>query len=389
MRTPLLCAALLGACVDSPDVSQIASAVTVGGIGSSGCSTAVVLGLATQISDEISCEDPTSLVPFSQTNGITFTSNAVLPYLAQNAKDDLMAVGNVQVNSAFRTIAQQYLLVHWFNQGRCGITAAAAVGRSNHESGRAIDLANYSSRISAMANQGWAHDVAGDPVHFDHLSSADIRGKDTLAFQKLWNRNNPGDQIAEDGAYGPQTEARLKASPSTGFPIGASCVTQHVNPATLVAIDGPDKLAPGATAHYAVTIQNTTATDWADTAQLNVTGGTASELYDPATWVSDHEVGALGVAIPAGGQGTIDIALRAPQMTAETPVTVQLTLTDGTTTLGDMSLAVTVTPNGDADTSADSGDTTDGTVSGGCNAGGGAGWLACAPLLLVLRRRRR
>jgi len=39
--------------------------------------------------------------------------------------------------------------------------------------------------ITSMANRGWAHDVPGDPVHFDHLSSPDIRGKDVLAFQRL------------------------------------------------------------------------------------------------------------------------------------------------------------------------------------------------------------
>jgi len=279
--------------------------------------------------------------------------------------------------------------VKWFNQGRCGISAAAAVGRSNHESGRAVDVSNYSSRISAMANHGWAHDVSGDPVHFDHLASADIRGKDTLAFQRLWNRNNPSDHISEDGLYGPQTEARLKASPATGFAIGASCQSAQVVPAAVVAIDGPDMLAPGATAHYLVTLNNASGTDWPETAQLSVTGGAPSELYDPATWLSDHQVGAIGVAIPAGGQGTIDVALRAPQMTAETALDVQLTLADGATELGGVSLAVTVTPNGNQDDSSDAGDTQDGEVSGGCSTSGGAGSLGFASLALVLLRRNR
>ena len=128
---------------------------------------------------------------------------------------------SVQVNSAFRTVAQQYLLYQWNQLGRCGITAAATPGRSNHESGRAVDLANYSSVISVMSAHGWAHDVAGDPVHFDHLSSPDLRGKDVLAFQRLWNRNNPRDRIAEDGVYGPQTAARIARSPAAGFRVGA------------------------------------------------------------------------------------------------------------------------------------------------------------------------
>jgi hypothetical protein len=44
---------------------------------------------------------------------------------------------------------------------------------------------------------------------------------DVHAFQRLWNRNHPSDTIAEDGAYGPMTAARIARSPSGGFAIGA------------------------------------------------------------------------------------------------------------------------------------------------------------------------
>jgi hypothetical protein len=312
----------------------------------------------------------------------------VLPYLAANAKADLMAVGNVQVNSAFRTVAQQYLLLQWFNLGRCGITAAAAVGRSNHESGRAVDLANFSTRVTAMANRGWAHDVAGDPVHFDHLSSADIRGKDTLAFQRLWNRNHPSDLIAADGAYGPQTEARLRQSPATGFAIGASCAAL-VPAAHVVAIDGPDRIAPSTRAHYRLTVNNTTDADWPATTRLVVAGGGASQLYDAASWTSSTEVGTIGVAVPAGSQGIVEIDVAAPSVATQTPVSTELALIDGTAQVGTVQLAMTVTPDGDENLSGDSDDQTDGApVTGGCAAGGGVGWLAFAPILLVLRRRR-
>jgi hypothetical protein len=237
-------AALAGGCgLDDgePEISEASSALAVSDFITSSCTTAVVIGLSNQIADEVSCMNPASLTRFAAGSGITITSNAVLPFLAANAKADLQAVGSVQVNSAFRTVAQQFLLLEWFNRGRCGITAAAAVGRSNHESGRAVDLANASARVTAMANHNWSHDVPGDPVHFDHLSSADIRGRDTLAFQRLWNRNHPGDRIAEDGAYGPQTEARLRQSPATGFATGASCGAS-ARIADIVAVDG-DPLA--------------------------------------------------------------------------------------------------------------------------------------------------
>ncbi|HEX4418900.1 MAG TPA: hypothetical protein VH165_13405 [Kofleriaceae bacterium] len=405
MHTALSALVVLGGCAaggadrtgepDSsvPEAADLApdAVKTVGSYATStGCSTAVVIGLSKQISDEISCMDPSGLVKFAAGSGITITSNAVLPYLAANAKTDLQKVGSVQVNSAFRTVAQQYLLLQWFDRGRCGITAAAAVGQSNHESGRAVDLANYSARISAMSSHGWAHDVAGDPVHFDHLSSKDIRGKDTLAFQRLWNRNHPSDKISEDGDYGPQTEARLKASPATGFAKGASCASAKVA-VDLVSVDGPDKIAPGATAHYTLTINNTTDADWPATAQLVTTDG-PSPLYNPASWTSSSQLGTLGAAIPAGGQGQVAIDVVAPMVTEVTAVNTELALTDGTTQLGTVMLAVTVTPDGDENTSGDADDETDtagNAQAGGCAAGGGAGWLAFAPLLVVLRRRRR
>lgn len=392
LHTTLGALAMLTACgldAGDPDTSEVTSAATVASFITTSCTTAVVIGLSSQISDEIGCTSPGSLVRFAAGSGITFTSNAVLPFLAANAKTDLQAVGDVQLNSAFRTIAQQYLIVQWFNRGLCGIAAAAAVGQSNHESGRAVDLANASSRVTAMANHGWAHDVPGDPVHFDHLSSADIRGKDTRAFQRLWNRNHPADLISVDGIYGPQTEARLVKSPATGFATGASCAAfAAVRGSEVVAIDGPDRIAPGAKAHYRITVKNSTDADWPATTRLVVAGG-ASQLYDAASWTSNTEVGAIGVAVPAGSQGVVELDVMAPSVATATPMSIELTLTDGTAQVGAVQLAVTVTPDGDEGLSGDSDDLTDGgEVGGGCAAGGGAGWLAFAPILLVIRRRR-
>jgi hypothetical protein len=384
---------LLGACGvegSQPEVSEATSAVTVGSFITSSCTTAVVIGLSNQIASEVSCLNPSSLTRFAAGSGITIASSAVLPFLAANAKTDLQAVGDVSINSAFRTVAAQFLLLEWFNRGRCGITAAAAVGRSNHESGRAVDVGNFSSRISAMAAHHWSHDVPGDPVHFDHLSSADIRGKDTLAFQRLWNRNNPNDKIAEDGDYGPQTEARLTKSPATGFAKGAICGAR-ADVSDVVAVDGPDKVAPSTKAHYVVTLTNQTETDWPASTQLMVAGG-ASALYDAASWVSNVQVGTLGVAIPAGGNGVVTLDIAAPSVATATPMALSLAMIDGDAQVGAIDLAMTVTPDGDENLSTDADDQSDvdGGGSGGCAAGGGhAGWLAFAPVLLVLRRRRR
>jgi hypothetical protein len=374
---------------------------------SSACTTAVVLGLSRQIADEISCINPTGLVPFSPKSNLTITSNAVLPYLSAGAKSSIEAVAStrtVQVNSAFRTVAQQYLLYRWYQTGRCGISIAARPGRSNHESGRALDLANYSSVSSSLTSRGWSR-VAGDAVHFDHLASSDIRGQDVRAFQRLWNRNNPSDKISEDGAYGPQTEARLAKAPATGFALGASCGSKAFEAAAIdvASVDGPDLIEPGVRARYKLTLRNTSNVEWSGSATL--TAPASTQLYD-ASWNSTATITTLGAPIGPGELGEVVFDVTTPAVTQETPIFEQLALSHAGTQLGTITLALTVVPalteptsgethedlhddehGEDADADEDGGYH---AVTGGCAVGGDGGLGALALLLTVgLARRRR
>jgi hypothetical protein len=201
-------------------------ASSVDSVSSSTCSTVPVRGLSIQIAEEIRCLAPGLLVPFEPTSSIHFASQAVLPYLEADTYDALRkaapTLGSITVNSGLRSIAQQFLLRRWRDQGRCGIRAAAAPGRSNHETGRALDLANSSNARATMVRTGFST-VPSDPVHFDHLSSPDLRDMGVEAFQRLWNRNHPEDRIAEDGDYGTETAKRLARAPSGGFATGAAC----------------------------------------------------------------------------------------------------------------------------------------------------------------------
>ncbi|NVB85115.1 MAG: hypothetical protein HOV81_42510, partial [Kofleriaceae bacterium] len=366
----MLAAGLLAAgCTDPADeVSQIESFATVSSYVNTTCSSSVVMGLSKQIADEVGCANPNDLVKFTAGGNLTITNNSVLPYLSMTAKTDLLAVAQgraVQVNSAFRTVAAQYLLYQWYLQGRCGITAAATPGNSNHESGRALDIQNYSSLISAMGAKGWSHDVPNDPVHFDHLSSPDIRGKDVLAFQRLWNRNHPNDTIAEDGDYGPMTEARLRMSPSEGFPIGPNC--NGTRDLDVVSIMGPDRVPPQQRAHYTIAIKNAGTLDWPATTKLQLKDGTSSPLHDES-WTSDTVITSLGAAIKAGNTGTIDFDVTTPfTETEELPVFQELVLDDGGTKFGDIQLALTVVPGMTGDESSDGSEEEDG-AGGGCNA---------------------
>src|SRR3569833_2993601 len=342
-----VCATALSAGCAADEPSLVLSSTdqdsTVGDYQATGCSTAVVIGLSKQIAEEAGCENPSSFVSFAGAPVITLSSSAVLPYAVKSARDDLEKVAassSLQINSALRSIAQQYLLYRWYQQGRCGITAAATVGHSIHEGGRSVDLANYSSRVSAMAAHGWAHDVAGDPVHFDHTSSPDDRGHDTKAFQVLWNKNHPTDQIAPDGAYGPQTEARLKQTPATGFAIGASCTT-HQYSADVVSINGPDQAPPETVIHYTVMFKNTGSATWPATTQLAIMGGDTSPLH-ATSWTAAKIVTAIGIVFVLGASATIDFVVLSPPVSVPTAVAQTFQLVDGAAMFGSVFFVLSV-----------------------------------------------
>jgi MYXO-CTERM domain-containing protein len=201
----------------------VASAVT------QACSTTAVKGLATQLVEEIQCLRPNTMTKIDGTPGLSLGA-AVFPYLQTPAANALVAAQKARgvtlsINSGLRTLPQQYLLYRWYQTGRCGIGLAAKPGTSNHESAVAVDIDDNAGWRTTMQGKGFRWLGSSDPVHFDYTGggTVDLRGLSVKAFQRLWNRNNPTDLIAEDGVYGPATESRLAKSPVGGFAKGASC----------------------------------------------------------------------------------------------------------------------------------------------------------------------
>ena len=144
---------------DEPDEGGLGKADAVGSVedNAGACSTRVVLGLSEQIIDEINCISPGSLVRVSG-GGIVNSGSAMLPYFTAEAAAGLRAAArerSISIVSAYRTVAQQYLLRKWASRRRCGVRLAARPGRSNHESGRAIDVRNAGSMVSLMRRHGW------------------------------------------------------------------------------------------------------------------------------------------------------------------------------------------------------------------------------------------
>ena len=190
------------------------------------CSTASVRGLSLQLVGELNAMRPGRMERIDDIANVSLGS-AVIPYLQGPAARALRRAAarrssEMTVNSALRTLPQQFLLYQWYATGRCSIGLAARPGRSNHETGTALDIDSQASWRSAMQSESFRWLGSSDPVHFDYTGSGteNLASLSTLAFQRLWNRNNPSDRIAEDGAYGPATESRLRRAPANGFAIG-------------------------------------------------------------------------------------------------------------------------------------------------------------------------
>ena len=193
------------------------------------CTTASVDGLSRQIIAQARCIRPNAFVPLPSRPNLVIASQ-VFPYLELEAKNQLVKAldanpkTKMTVNSALRTVAQQYLVWRWSQTKRCGVPLATLPGESNHEIGVALDIAEAATWRGPLEAQKFKWLGASDRVHFDYKSSSAGRtATDVLAFQKLWNKNNPKDKIAEDGRYSPPTEQRLKQSPADGFAQGPSC----------------------------------------------------------------------------------------------------------------------------------------------------------------------
>ncbi|MFO0611030.1 MAG: M15 family metallopeptidase [Polyangiaceae bacterium] len=195
-----------------------------------GCSTSSVDGLSRQIIAEGRCIDPDAFAPVPARKNLTVGSQVFL-YLEAPARDHLLKVLDAHptktlvVNSALRTIAQQYLLSKWGANKSCGVELAATPGESNHESGLALDVREPGTWRPLLEAEGFRWLGPTDKVHFDYRGpgSVDHTGMDVTAFQRLWNRNHADDPIRVSGKFDAETEARLKKSPPGGFPVGAQC----------------------------------------------------------------------------------------------------------------------------------------------------------------------
>lgn len=231
--------------------------LTVGDL--TACDTAPVRGLSLQIERIFQQLAPGSIAPLDDARvgssdplGRPFLQGAVSAAIEAALNDPAAATTRVpfQITSGWRSLAQQYVLSNCSNGN-----ATAPPGTSNHADGSAFDLAGsypnaaacYAANTSLvqsgdfsavrdLSHPFWGAqlekggtflwfgseaktNICGDPPHFDETSgqSDELRTTATLAFQTLWNNNNPCDQIDATGQFDADTESSLNVSPAGGF----------------------------------------------------------------------------------------------------------------------------------------------------------------------------
>lgn len=274
-------------------LGEAQSAITVQQAINTGCSTAPVKGLSLQIVDQAECFAPGSYALLPNKPNVTF-NDVEFRYLQKAARDALVAAidskpgAALTINSMLRTLPDQYLLYSWYQAGKCGISLAATPGASNHETGLAIDINQYSAWQAALTAHGFKWYGNADVVHYDYKGAGAVAysGNDIRAFQQLWNKNNPGDMIAEDGIYGPQTGARLAKSPADGFAMGPSCPPKSTGPDVwpAVSFDAKDTLTDQDSKGTADLFEGET-----HTATLTITnkGDSAAASVDVGVWIEE------------------------------------------------------------------------------------------------------
>jgi hypothetical protein len=278
--------------------SELTSTSPVSSAVSQSCTTTSVKALSLQLVQEVQCMKPGSMKRIDNTPGLALGA-AVFPYLQTPAANALVAAQKARrvtlsINSGLRALPQQYLLYRWYQTGRCGIALAAPPGTSNHESGIAVDISNDSSWRSAMSSKGFRWLGSSDAVHFDYRAGGTVsmKGLSVQAFQRLWNRNNPNDKIAEDGSYGPATEARLAKAPVGGFAKGAICTQNR---------SAPMDDAPGSFEPTTGSDDDFTATPDATEPSEDVPPGAGESGAPENTPVTPSADGAQGCAVALSG----------------------------------------------------------------------------------------
>lgn len=193
---------------------------------------ALIDGLSLQLMDELRCMDPNWLEYYTPCKEVgCIWAHGPQPLAA---RPEVLAAlraaaaekqDYITITAAYRDVAMQYFS-RWFRDNCNPNFNAAEPGRSNHQGGRALDVQSYNYWWTMLEKHGFNHPIPSDQPHFELVGSSAFRAESkelqrlsVLAFQVLWNKNNPNDLLDVDGVYGARTKARLGDSPVEGFAV--------------------------------------------------------------------------------------------------------------------------------------------------------------------------
>jgi N-acetylmuramoyl-L-alanine amidase len=212
------------------------------------CSTYAVNGLDRQILAVVANRHPQALCRIDDIPGIILGGAHVHPYMQQGIKKSLENAlkarpgKTLTINSACRTIAGQLQLRNHFKNSRCGITAAAKPGKSNHNNLTAIDIEDSEGWRSALQKNNFRWIGEFDSMHYDYTGEVmDLFPAQVEAFQHLYNMANPTDKLAADGDLGQATYDRLNHAPAEGYYMQSTTwIPQRILKLTTPVQIGPD-----------------------------------------------------------------------------------------------------------------------------------------------------
>jgi LAS superfamily LD-carboxypeptidase LdcB len=207
----------------------------------------------------------------------------------------------VKIKDALRSLPQQWDI--WKRLGLYGLNGgnAAIPGTSNHGTGRAVDLSGDLSWVAQHAGEHGFVNFSGEDWHFDHLSSAGVRGR---KFKEGASRKRSGQatsditkeeaeklQASYDAAIKSWDEGKTPGS--TGTPVASTGGTTAA-PTTPTATT--TATTPTATT-TATTPTATTATATPATPPATATATTPTATATPATTAAAATVDPLNARL--------------------------------------------------------------------------------------------
>jgi N-acetylmuramoyl-L-alanine amidase len=191
--------------------------------------TGRVSGLSRQIIAQMNNLQTGILINFESLAGISSSGESHLNLFLQSGPKEALRSAlregiakhpklKMTINSAYRTVVQQYILYQIYRRDPHLVPLAAIPGNSNHEDGMAIDVNNYHEWKPYLLSHGWHWQGSNDPVHFfDRSGRDDVGSLGVQAFQSLWNKYHPEDKIPATGHFGDLTAAKMDLSSIGGF----------------------------------------------------------------------------------------------------------------------------------------------------------------------------